>query len=85
MTDTGPDGDTPYEIRVRGRLDPRWSDWLDGCAVTALPDGTTAIRVEALDQSALHGLLRRVRDAGLPPISVTRTDPTPTTPPERTT
>ena len=77
MTHTSPDGDTDrYQIRVRGRLDDRWSAWFDGLLVAQGPDGTTLIEAEAVDQAALHGLLRQVRDAGLALISVTRIDPT---------
>lgn len=64
-----------YEIRLRGRLDARWSAWLDGLDITAHPDGTTVIRGAVVDQAALHGLLSRLRDIGLPLISVTPIDP----------
>jgi hypothetical protein len=64
-----------YEIRLQGRLGPRWSAWFDGLAVTAGPDGTTVLRGPVADQSALHGLLQRLRDLGLPLISVTPTEP----------
>ncbi|HEU0244022.1 MAG TPA: hypothetical protein VFQ75_08970 [Candidatus Limnocylindrales bacterium] len=75
MTHTRPTGDiNRYEIRVRGRLDARWSAWFDGLELTPLPDGTTVIVAEAVDQAALHGLLRQVRDAGLSLISVARLD-----------
>lgn len=63
-----------YEIRIHGRLDRRWQAWFDGLDVRHDPDGTTVIRGEVPDQAALHGLLQRVRDLGLPLISVTRTD-----------
>lgn len=77
MTFTSPEGDTNrYEIRVRGRLDARWSTWFDGLVLTPQPDGTTLIVAAAIDQAALHGLLRQVRDAGLGLLSVTRVDPT---------
>jgi hypothetical protein len=77
MTDTNTGGDAGrYEIRVRGRLDARWSSWFDGHVLTPQPDGTTVIEALALDQASLHGLLRQVRDAGLGLISVTRIDPT---------
>lgn len=80
MNDTRPGGDTNrYEIRVGGRLDARWSAWFEGHRLTAEPDGTTVIEVASLDQAALHGLLRQVRDAGLSLISVTLVEPPATT------
>jgi hypothetical protein len=63
-----------YEIRVDGMLDERWSCWFEGMHVTSEPDGTTLIRGEVVDQAALHGLLARVRDLGLPLIAVRRMD-----------
>ncbi len=60
-----------YEIRVRGRLGPAWSDWFTGLRVTLEDDGDTLL-AGLLDQAALHGVLRRVRDLGVPLISVTR-------------
>lgn len=60
---------TFYEIRVRGRLDERWMDFFDGMTV-ASKDGSTTISGVVADQSALHGLLERVRDFGLVLISV---------------
>ena len=64
-----------YEIRVEGILDECWSDWFDGMQVTAQPDGVTAIAGPVTDQAALHGLLAKVRDLGLPLISVRRVGP----------
>ncbi len=64
-----------YEIRIKGRLDDRWSAWFEGVTLVAQPDGTTVIQCPAMDQAALHGLLRQVRDAGLPMLSVTHVDP----------
>jgi hypothetical protein len=61
-----------YEILVKGHLHSRWAAWFDGLTLTQHSDGTTVIRGVVLDQSALHGLLTRVRDTGLPLISVTR-------------
>jgi hypothetical protein len=64
-----------YEIRVRGRLEPRWSDWFDGLALTTAPDGISTLRGLVVDQAALHGLLHRLRDLGLPLISVNQVPP----------
>jgi hypothetical protein len=65
-------GDTGgYEIRTQGHIDGRWADWFEGVALVLEPDGTTVIRCPALDQAGLHGLLAKVRDLGLPLISVT--------------
>jgi hypothetical protein len=61
-----------YEIRFSGRLDARWAAWFDGLTVTQEPDGTTVISGRIADQAALHGVLQRVRDLGLPLMSVTR-------------
>jgi hypothetical protein len=60
-----------YEIRVRGHLGSAWSDWFTGLRVTLDDNGDTLL-VGPLDQAALHGVLRRVRDLGMPLISVTR-------------
>jgi hypothetical protein len=62
-----------YEIRVQGRLDGRWSAWFDGMALVAADDGSTLIRGQVADQAALHGLIQKVRDLGLPLLSVTLT------------
>lgn len=64
-----------YEIRVQGRLDRRWAASLDGMSLSPGNDGTTLIAGLVADQSALHGLLSRLRDLGLPLVSVNRADP----------
>jgi hypothetical protein len=64
-----------YEIRLQGHLDARWAAWFDGLALTHERDGTTVLRGPVVDQAALHGLLSRVRDLGLPLVSVTRVGP----------
>jgi hypothetical protein len=64
-----------YEVRLKGHLDPRWSAWFDGLILTEDSDGTTVIHGSVIDQAALHGLLQKVRDIGLPLVSVTRVDP----------
>lgn len=61
----------PYEIRIQGHLGARWTTWFDGLSLTNEPDGTTLIAGPVVDQSALHGLLQKVRDLGLPLVSVT--------------
>ena len=64
-----------YEIRVKGHLDARWAAWFDGLAIAHGSDGTTIIAGPVADQAALHGLLQKVRDLGLPLISVNHVAP----------
>jgi hypothetical protein len=64
-----------YEIRVKGHLDARWVAWFDGLGLTNESDGTTVIRGQVPDQAALHGLLQKLRDLGLPLVSVTQVEP----------
>jgi hypothetical protein len=61
-----------YEIRLKGHLQPRWARWFDDMTVTNHEDGTTAVCGAVVDQAALHGLLNKVRDIGLPLVSVVR-------------
>jgi len=63
-----------YEIRLKGHLEARWAAWFDGLRLTQESDGTTVIRGSVIDQAALHGLLSKVRDLGLPLIAVTQLD-----------
>ena len=74
-----------YEIRLKGHLGSRWATWFDGMTLTT-SDGTTVIEGPVVDQAALHGLLQKVRDIGIPLLSVTRveTDPSTCPPPNRT-
>lgn len=60
-----------YEIRVRGHLSDQWHSWFDGMTIELEADGTSRLYGSLADQAALHGLLRKVRDLGLPLISVT--------------
>lgn len=59
-----------YEIRVAGHLAPRWTAWFDGLTVTTDDDGTTVLRGVVIDQAALHGLLQKLRDVGIPLVSL---------------
>ena len=63
-----------YEIRLEGHLGSRWAAWFDGMTLTARSDGTTVLEGPVVDQAALHGLLRKLRDTGLPLLSVTQVD-----------
>ena len=63
-----------YEIRLKGHLDPHWTAWFDGLHVRRDREGTTVISGSITDQAALHGVLQRIRDLGLPLISVVRMD-----------
>ncbi|MER5599792.1 hypothetical protein [Streptomyces sp. NPDC002265] len=88
---TGPQDRRPswYEIRLQGRLDPRWATRFDGMTLTTDSDGTTLLQGPVVDQAALHGLLHRLRDTGLPMVSVARVETgpredDPTTRPPRT-
>ncbi len=64
-----------YEIRLQGHLEARWAVWFDGLSLTHEPNGTTVLRGPVVDQAALHGLLTKVRDLGMPLISVAQLDP----------
>jgi hypothetical protein len=63
--------ETQYEIRLQGHLASRWSGWFDGLTLTREDGGTTLLQGSVTDQAALHGLLQKVRDTGLPLVSVT--------------
>lgn len=64
-----------YCIRIKGHLDARWSDWFEGMTITCTPEGETQLIGPVVDQAALHGLLVKVRDLGLPLLAVTLTQP----------
>jgi len=64
-----------HEIRVQGRLDDRWVDWLEGLALTRENDGTTTLTGPLADQAALHSVLNTIRDLNLPIVSVRRVYP----------
>ena len=64
-----------YEIRIKGHLDNRWADWFGGLTITLEDNGDTLLTGHVVDQAALHGLLRKVRDLGIPLLSVNRVEP----------
>ena len=71
------DHDEPglYEIRIEGHIDARWAAWFEGLTLTREDNGETLLTGPVVDQAALHGLLRKVRDLGMPLISVMRMKP----------
>ena len=71
----GPAEPARYELRVQGVLDDRWSVWFEGLQVRSDERGQTTIAGPVADQAALHGLLAKIRDLGLPLLSVRRLDP----------
>ena len=69
-----PIGSTVYQIRLRGQLDHLWSDWFEGLAIIWDDNGDTLLTGTVADQSALYGLLRKVRDLGVTLVSINRLD-----------
>ncbi len=68
-----------YEIRLKGHLDDRWAEWFEGLTVTLEEDGDTLLTGLVIDQATLHGLLKKVRDLGLPLVSVNPLEGVPST------
>jgi hypothetical protein len=64
-----------YQIRIKGHLGPRWSEWFEGLTITPEEGGETLLTGPVVDQAALHGVLRKVRDLGMPLISAIRVEP----------
>ena len=64
-----------YAIRLKGHLEARWVDWADDLSITHAADGTTTLTGPVIDQAALYGLLRKLRDLGLPLIAINRVGP----------
>jgi hypothetical protein len=69
------DGPGLYAVRIKGHLDSRWAGWFEGLVITLENDGVTLLTGPLLDQAALPGLMRKVRDAGMPLVSITHIEP----------
>ena len=66
---------TIYEIRIKGHLGRQWTDWFGGLSITLEDNGDTFLKGTVVDQAALHGMLRKVRDLGMPLLSVNSVEP----------
>ena len=75
MIDTPTSNAQYYEIRLKGHLEARWVKWFDGLAITLDENGNTLLSGPVADQAALHGLLKKVRDLGMPLVSVNSVEP----------
>jgi hypothetical protein len=64
-----------YQIRIKGHLDSQWTGWFEGLTITREEDGSTLLTGPVVDQAALHGLLKKVRDLGMPLVSVSPLEP----------
>jgi hypothetical protein len=64
-----------YQIRLKGHLGRQWTDWFEGLTITLEEDGDTLLTGPVIDQAALHGLLKKVRDLGMPLVSVSPLEP----------
>jgi hypothetical protein len=72
---TNPSQPVVYQIRIKGQLDSQWTDWFEGLTITLEGDGDTLLTGPVIDQAALHGLLKKVRDLGMPLLSVGPVEP----------
>jgi hypothetical protein len=69
---TDPGQPTVYQFRIKGHLESQWTNWFEGLTITLEEDGDTLLTGPVIDQSALHGLLKKVRDLGMPLVSVSQ-------------
>jgi hypothetical protein len=77
--ENAPDQSKVYQIRLKGHLGSQWADWFEGLTITLEEDGDTLLIGPVVDQAALHGLLKKVRDLGMPLVSVNPVEPGPPT------
>jgi hypothetical protein len=77
----GPGQTVVYRIRIKGHLGRQWADWFEGLTITLEDNGDTLLTGPVIDQAALHGLLKKVRDLGLPLVSVCPKEPGDINPP----
>ena len=80
--ETDPGQPTIYQIRVQSHLGSDWADWFDGLTIALEDNGDTLLTGPVIDQAALHGLLKKVRDLGMPLLSVIRVEPGQADPPD---
>jgi len=76
---TNSDQPVVYQIRIKGHLSHQWTDWFEGLTITLEEDGNTLLIGPVVDQAALHGLLKKVRDLGMPLVSVSPVEHGPST------
>jgi hypothetical protein len=76
---TNPSQTVIYQIRIKGHLGSQWTDWFEGLTITLEEDGDTLLTGPVVDQAALHGLLKKVRDLGMPLVSVSPVEAGPST------
>ena len=75
MPKPDPSEPTIYQIRIKGHLGHQWTDWFEGLTITLEEDGDTLLTGTVIDQAALHGLLKKVRDLGVPLLSINSVEP----------
>ena len=72
---TDPNQPVVYQIRIKGQLNSQWTDWFEGLTITLEDNGDTLLTGPVIDQAALHGLIKKVRDLGMPLLSVNFVNP----------
>jgi len=78
-SERGRDQPKVFQIKIQGHLSQQWKDWFEGLTITLEEDGNTLLSGRVVDQSALHGILKKIRNLGMPLLSVNSVDPYPVT------